>query len=338
MHTERSGQIIPYAKHMGITSFASMTAVKKALGIKKEGHTGTLDSFADGLLVLLSDKMTRFADIISAGKKSYEVWAEFGKQTASLDTESPVIKTGALPSIAALQNAFPRFTGVIEQTPPEFSAIKINGKRASDRMRLGETVILKPRPITIFNISTVTVITESNGNIKYAHLKVLCSKGTYIRSLVRDIAESIGTCGYVRALRRTRVGTFSLESAVGFESLPDFSALPKTWELKKEPDAYKYGGSGFPQSLLDEIKIKSIQFTPNVAEQLEIKKIFILEQYLKDFYCGKKIKPDWFVPFPKEYMQLVPSEQIAVFSCNTCIGLLSTNMHGFKYKAVMKNT
>ncbi|MGF7107799.1 tRNA pseudouridine(55) synthase TruB [Treponema pedis] len=333
---KRNGFIIPFAKQTGLTSFASMTAVKKALGTKKVGHTGTLDSFADGLLVLLSDKMTHLAGIISAGKKSYEVWAEFGIQTSSLDTEGEIIRTAELPTLSALEKAIPEFIGKIEQVPPEFSAIKINGKRASDRIRQGERVDLAPRPIEIFNIGLINIIPSLDGKVKYARLSVDCSKGTYIRSLVRDLAAFMKTCGYVKALRRTEVGPFTLEKAAGFTLLPDFSQLPKTWEIKSENGDCKKNYSEQKELSAEEIKNKILNFTPDIAEKLNLKSLFISEKYLNDFHCGKKIKIDWFTSLQKEHVLLFPSEKAAVFFNGLYTGLISMTENGFKYETVIK--
>ena len=153
--------IIPFAKQAGLTSFASMSAVKKALSTKKVGHTGTLDLFADGLLVLLTGQVTRLADIISAEKKTYEAWIEFGIETDTLDPEGKPVLTAPLPSYKNLTESIPSFLGKILQRPPEFSAIKINGKRASDRIRSGEKIEIAEREIEIFKIELKGIITDS---------------------------------------------------------------------------------------------------------------------------------------------------------------------------------
>lgn len=336
MHDKALNYIIPYAKPSGITSFASMSAVKKALGTKKVGHTGTLDSFADGLLVLLSGQITRLADIISASKKSYDVWAEFGTQTDTLDPCGAVIETSPYPALAAIEKAIPHFMGVIQQTPPEFSAIKINGKRASDRIRSGETVMLHARPIQIFDIHITGVIKKADETVTYVRLSVACSKGTYIRSLVRDIAEYTGSCAYVKALRRTAVGNFRLEDAAGFSALPDFEKLPDIWASNALWNSAAVKKDLHPYIISpDEIKNKAVCFTPEIAAGLQFPVLSLNEKYIGDFYCGKKIKNYWFTSLQTDFLQNNTSKKIAVFAANTCAGLVSVTPQGFKYEAVI---
>jgi len=328
--------IIPYAKPSGVTSFGSMSSVKKTLGTKKVGHTGTLDSFADGLLVLLSGQLTGLAEIISASKKNYDVWAEFGIQTDTLDPCGTIIKTSSCPSIAAIEKAIPHFMGIIQQTPPEFSAIKINGKRASDRIRSGETVILQARYIQIFDIHISDVIKKADGNVKYVRLTVSCSKGTYIRSLVRDLAAYSGSCAYVKALRRTAVGGFTLEQAVCASGLPDFEKLPDIWAATSS-----WGSAAAEKNMNsavlppDELKEKALYFTPKIAAALNLPVLFLNKKYIDDFCCGKKIKNYWFTSLQNDFFKNNALKKIAVFAGNEYAGLVSVMPQGFKYEAVI---
>ncbi|UTC82113.1 tRNA pseudouridine(55) synthase TruB [Treponema denticola] len=350
--------IVPFAKQAGLTSFASMSAVKKALSTKKVGHTGTLDLFADGLLVLLTGQLTRLADIISVEKKTYEAWMEFGTETDTLDPEGEPILTAPLPSYKNLTESIPSFLGKILQRPPEFSAIKINGKRASDRIRHGEKIEIAERKIEIFKIGLRGIITDSgleftekdflNTNtelkIKYVHISVECSKGTYIRSLVRDLARKASSCAYVRALRRTTVGNFKLEDAAGFSLLNDFSAAPEDLFLKerKSPDTSN-GKKSYEQKEIasSEITAKAFSFSPKTAENLKLPQIFLNQKYLNDFYNGKKIKFNWFLNTDEVLENItgldLENKKTCVFCGDLWIGIIGLNKNRPKYETVIKN-
>ncbi len=201
--------IVLLAKQPGKTSFSSLSSVKRALGTSKVGHTGTLDSFAEGLLVVLTGRLTHLVPHITGFDKTYVALIEFGSETDTLDPTGEVIKTGRIPSREETENALQKFLGDTEQVPPAYSALHVDGKRASDLIREGKNVELKPRKI---NISEIKLL---DFNDKYARIEVSCSRGTYIRSLARDIAHECGTVAHLRELKRTRVGPFKLEDAVG---------------------------------------------------------------------------------------------------------------------------
>lgn len=350
--------IVPFAKQAGLTSFASMSAVKKALSTKKVGHTGTLDLFADGLLVLLTGQLTRLADIISAEKKTYEAWIEFGTETDTLDPEGEPVLTAPLPSYKNLTESIPSFLGKILQRPPEFSAIKINGKRASDRIRRDEKIEIAEREIEIFKIELKGIITDSglefnkgdftNINaelkIRHAHIVVECSKGTYIRSLVRDLARKASSCAYVRALRRTAVGNFKLEDAAGFSFLNDFSTAPENLFLKETKTLDAAAGKKFYEQKEIaplEIRAKAFSFSPKAAENLKLPYLFLDGKYLNDFYNGKKIKFSWFLNADEVLENITASnlenKKICVFCDNLWIGIIGLNKNCLKYKTVIKN-
>ena len=144
--------IVLLSKQSGETSFASLSAVKKSLGTKKVGHTGTLDSFADGLLVVLTGHLTRLVSHITNFGKTYLALVEFGSETDTLDPTGKIVKTGRIPEEEEVREALKAFKGEIDQIPPKFSALHVNGKRASDLMRNGEEVELPARKITIYSI------------------------------------------------------------------------------------------------------------------------------------------------------------------------------------------
>jgi len=222
--------LVLLAKKSGSTSFSSLWDIKHALGTDKVGHTGTLDSFAEGLLVVLTGNLTHLVPHITGFTKTYEAVVCFGKETDTLDPCGKIIKTGAAPSKEALQEILPKFTGALLQVPPVYSAVHVDGHRASDMARRAEKkdvapeIQIDPREIFIYKneLKDFLPATESD-TCSYALLEIVCSKGTYIRSLARDIGAALGTCGHLSALRRTTVGPFLLSDAVGYEFLEPFT-------------------------------------------------------------------------------------------------------------------
>ena len=148
-------KIVLLAKKTGLTSFTSLNCVKKAFKTTKVGHTGTLDSFAQGLLVVCCGRLTRLAGNITEFDKSYKAIIKFGQETDTLECTGQIIKNAPLPTLQSLENALKKFNGNIMQTPPAFSAIHVDGKRASDLAREGKTAQLKPRPVTIFDAKII---------------------------------------------------------------------------------------------------------------------------------------------------------------------------------------
>jgi tRNA pseudouridine55 synthase len=192
----------------GVTSFQALNTIKRALGTGKVGHTGTLDKFARGLLVVLAGNALKLAPLFSGCDKKYTAQVCFGAETDTLDPEGKITAQSPLPSRKAVEEAIPFFTGKILQTPPEYSAIHINGKRASDLARQGTMPEMKKRPVTIYSLELVS------WQPPFAVFFVHCSSGTYIRSLARDLAVAAGSRGYLTALERTAVAGFSLNDAV----------------------------------------------------------------------------------------------------------------------------
>ncbi|WP_296325690.1 tRNA pseudouridine(55) synthase TruB [Treponema sp. UBA3813] len=223
-NNEISGLLL-LKKQAGKTSFSSLSSVKRALGTTKVGHTGTLDSFADGLLVVLVGHLTHLVPHITNFDKSYRALIEFGSETDTLDPTGQIIKNGKIPTKEEVLAVLPSFLGEIEQIPPAYSALHVDGKRASDLVREGKSVELKARKITISSIELLDFYEN------FALIEVSCSKGTYIRSLARDIAEKCGTVAHLKELRRTRVGPFSLEVALDEDHISSESLIPMTADL-----------------------------------------------------------------------------------------------------------
>jgi tRNA pseudouridine55 synthase len=215
-------------KPAGLTSFEALGAIKRALGTGKVGHTGTLDKFAQGLLVALSGRALKLSPWFSRCDKRYHGTIRFGVETDTLDPEGDPVAEGAPPSREAVEAVLPQFTGSIMQAPPVYSAIHVNGKRASALARAGEAPEMKLRPVHIYRLEL------RSWDPPFAEIFVHCSGGTYIRSLARDIAGAAGSRAHLAALLRTGIAGFELEEAVDMEAVAlgqgsagaDFSASP----------------------------------------------------------------------------------------------------------------
>jgi tRNA pseudouridine55 synthase len=203
-------------KPSGMTSFSVVAAVRRRFGGVKTGHAGTLDPAASGLLVLALGKATRLLPFIPLEPKLYRFGVCFGTQTDTLDADGRVVRSGGpVPPAAAIEAALSGFTGPRSQVPPEFSAVKVGGVRAYRLARQGQKMELAPRRITIFSLSMLRYDAASG----LSEFEASCSGGTYIRSLARDIAESLGTCGYASSVRRLAAGDFHVDRALSFGAL-----------------------------------------------------------------------------------------------------------------------
>ncbi|WP_447727664.1 tRNA pseudouridine(55) synthase TruB [Sphingomonas koreensis] len=206
-------------KPLGLGSTQGVSAVKRALreggyGKYKVGHGGTLDPLATGVLPIAVGEATKLAGRMLDSDKVYDFTIRFGVETDTLDLEGQVIaESDARPSKPEVEAVLPRFTGPIDQVPPAYSALKVDGERAYDLARKGEAVTLASRAVTIRSLSLREAAPDS------ATLTAYVSKGTYIRSLARDIAYALGTVGHVTMLRRVKAGPFTLESAISLDKL-----------------------------------------------------------------------------------------------------------------------
>jgi tRNA pseudouridine55 synthase len=209
-------------KPLGLGSTQAVGAVKRNLreagygkGIKV-GHGGTLDPLASGVLPIALGEATKLAGRLLDASKVYEFTVQFGSETDTLDLEGKVIGESTVrPTAAEVAAILPRFTGPIVQVPPAYSALMVDGQRAYDRARAGETVELKSRAVTIHSLGLHPEEEEPEQATLIAHV----SKGTYIRSLARDIAFALGTRGHVTMLRRLRAGPFGLDRAISLDKL-----------------------------------------------------------------------------------------------------------------------
>jgi len=197
--------LILFNKPKGITSFDALRDIKRALGTGRVGHTGTLDKFASGLLIVLAGKALRLSRWFTHCDKKYQGRIKFGMETDTLDPEGNIIAEAGLPTREQTEKALSQFTGNILQTPPVFSAIHVNGKRASNLARSGKMPEMKERPVSIYKLELLS------WEPPFADIFVHCSSGTYIRSLARDIALAAGSRGHLVSLLRTQIAGFHLE-------------------------------------------------------------------------------------------------------------------------------
>ena len=217
-------------KPINKTSFDIIRDVRKEYNTKKVGHIGTLDPLASGVLPVLIGNATKLSNYLMEHDKEYVSTLKLGFKTDTADLEGNIIETDSVinniyeNSNQLIINVLKSFIGESEQIPPMYSAIKVDGKKLYELAREGKTVERKPRKIVIHSIELLNCNTIEN-EITF---KVTCSKGTYIRTLCEDIATKLGTCGYMKSLRRTRVGNFRIDDANKFIKLENiFPKIPK---------------------------------------------------------------------------------------------------------------
>jgi tRNA pseudouridine55 synthase len=204
-------------KPYDLTSTHAVSRVRRAFNAQKAGHAGTLDPLATGILPIALGEATKTVPFLVDADKAYRFTIAWGRTTATYDREGETIaQSDARPTLAEIEVALPAFVGEISQIPPAYSAIKVDGERAYDLARAGQTVELAPRAVTI-HTARVAEVPDAD----HVTLEIECGKGTYVRAIARDLAQMLGACGHVSALRRTRVGRFTEASAVTLELLED---------------------------------------------------------------------------------------------------------------------
>ena len=202
-------------KPIGMTSTHAVAVVKRLFQAKRAGHAGTLDPLASGGLPIALGEATKTVPFVMDGRKRYRFTVCWGEERDTDDTEGRVTKTSDIrPSAEAIRDLLPQFTGMIEQTPPQYSAIKVQGERAYDLARDGEIVELKPRPVEIHHL---TLVEQPDSG--HSVFEAECGKGTYVRALARDIGRLLGCYGHICALRRTLVGPFGEADMIPLEQL-----------------------------------------------------------------------------------------------------------------------
>ncbi len=232
-------------KPEGVTSNDAVMIVKRALGFPKIGHAGTLDPLASGILPIALGEATKLVQYMMDDDKVYVFTATWGEQRTTDDREGTVMATSDIrPSQSQIEAVLPEFKGTIMQKPPAFSAIKVDGQRAYDLARAGAEVDLAARPIDVYELDLVECTTDS------ATFRCVCGKGTYVRSLARDIAEKLGTKAYVSHLSRENVGPFSIKDAISLDI------------FRENPDKDDLESNVLPvQTVLDDIPVLAVNDT-----------------------------------------------------------------------------
>ncbi|WP_290743943.1 tRNA pseudouridine(55) synthase TruB [Fibrobacter sp. UBA4309] len=220
-------------KVAGDTSFKALFPLKRVFCTKRVGHAGTLDLRASGLIIAALGRATRLLPYVESKEKCYAFRLHLGYETDTLEWDGDVVEQDACChpiNRAALETVLPQFTGDVDQIPPRYCAVKIDGRRASDWAERGKEIELKPRRIHIASLRIVGEggVTDGATGKSFAtfDLECVCSKGTYVRALGRDIGRALGTCGCVSQIRRLRIGGVSVENAVRGESLTKDNLVP----------------------------------------------------------------------------------------------------------------
>ena len=202
-------------KPVGMTSTHAVSVVRRLFTARRAGHAGTLDPLASGCLPIALGEATKTVPFVMDGRKNYRFTVRWGEERDTDDAEGRVVETASVrPAPDDIRALLPRFTGTIEQVPPRFSAIKVDGERAYDLAREGETVELEARPVEIHRLELI-----ETPDPDHAALAAQCGKGTYVRALARDLGRLLGCLGHVAALRRTIVGPFGEPHMISLERL-----------------------------------------------------------------------------------------------------------------------
>ena len=239
-------------KPLGMGSTKAVGRVRWLFGAAKAGHGGTLDPLATGVLPIALGEATKTVPFLMDADKTYRFTARWGESRDSDDAEGAL--TGSCdkrPATGEIEALLPRFTGVLNQVPPAYSAIKVDGERAYDLARDGEEVVLEPRQVEVFEARLLTAGPDQ------AEFEIRCGKGTYVRSWVRDIALALGTLGHVSALRRTRLGSWEEKDAVGLDTLTPFMHSPAAFGYLRPLSTALDGIPALAVSGPDTVRIRS---------------------------------------------------------------------------------
>lgn len=289
--------ILNINKEVGISSNKCVSLVKKALDTRKVGHTGTLDLEASGVLPIVVGKATRVSDFLMDERKEYITEAIFGKRTDTLDYDGQVVATSdVIFTRDDLEKEMENFTGEITQIPPMYSAIKVNGQKLYDLARKGIEVERKKRQVNVYSFELVEF------NFPKATFKITCSKGTYIRTLIDDLGESIGSFAFVNSLTRSKVGDFYLEDAINSEDLANMSRE----EVLKKLKPVDYALKAYPEVILDKSYLKQATNGMTMAvDQMDVDSLHRV--YVEDEFIGLgkayKSKDKYFLKMEKVFYE-----------------------------------
>jgi tRNA pseudouridine55 synthase len=214
--------IVGIWKPTGWTSFDVVKKIRGYVRPSKVGHAGTLDPFAEGVLVLCIGKMTKKVESLMDCEKEYIATVKLGEQTDTLDIEGKIVKTKAIPDDVneeKVLSVLEKFIGEIDQIPPMYSALHVNGKRLYELARKGETIERKARKV---NVKQIDLLAFNTNEIE---IRVICGRGTYVRALARDIARELNTVGFLTSLTRTKVGDYTDANAISIEEFATCSSI-----------------------------------------------------------------------------------------------------------------
>ncbi len=237
--------IVVVAKQPGPTSHDIVALIRRLAGVKRVGHGGTLDPFAAGVLPVFVGQATRLVEYHMRDDKEYRALVAFGARSTTDDLDGELTPTGNAPARAELDAALDGFRGEIDQVPPDYSAVRVAGRKAYELARHGEKPELRPRHVTIHRLD-VTAWDETDPARPLATVEVRCSAGTYIRSLARDLGERLGCGAYLAALTRTASGPFQIDTAHGLDEVRAKMAAGRANELLLPMDT----GLDFPELTL----------------------------------------------------------------------------------------
>lgn len=287
--------ILNINKEVGISSNKCVSLVKKALDTRKVGHTGTLDLEASGVLPIVVGKATRVSDFLMDERKEYITEAIFGKRTDTLDYDGQVVATSdVIFTRDDLEKEMENFTGEITQIPPMYSSLKVNGQKLYDLARKGIEVERKKRQVNIYSFDIIDF------NFPKATFKITCSKGTYIRTLIDDVGENLGSYAYVNSLTRSKVGDFYLEDAINSNDLLNMSREEVLKKLKPVDHALK----AYPEVILDKSYLKQATNGMTMAvDQMDVDSLHRI--YVEDEFIGlgkaHKSKDKYFLKMEKVF-------------------------------------
>ncbi len=254
-------------KPIGVTSTQVVAKVRRVFEAQKAGHAGTLDPMATGVLAVALGEATKTVPYAMDAEKTYTFTARWGEGRDSDDTEGAVTGTSdKRPTRAEIEAIIPQFQGLISQVPPSYSAIKVDGERAYDIARDGDTVELEARTVFVRQVRLLAIPDPD-----HAEFEMHCGKGTYVRAWVRDVGLALGCLGHVSALRRTRVGSFHVEEAVRLDSLEGFMHSPAAFEHLRPISTALDGIPALAVTGPDAVRLKSgnpILIRPNMFARI----------------------------------------------------------------------
>jgi len=259
-------------KPVGLTSHDVVQIIRRGTGIRRAGHTGTLDPRASGVLVVLVGPAVRLSEFVSAADKRYQATLRLGTSTDTYDAEGQVMRSSSVDDLSEEQfeETIKKYVGEIEQVPPPYSAVKVKGRKAYEHARKGEEVELKPRKINVYNLEILEWAPPETV------IDVYCSSGTYVRSLANDLGDDLGTGAYLIGLRRTKSGRFTLRDAVPLRQLQD-AFLTSEWYRYLIPAAEALGD--WPGIELDEEQVEKVRHGHRIPANEEAEELINPENH-----------------------------------------------------------